>query len=249
MAKILVVDDRFTNREFLLTLLGYWNHQLLEASDGREALELTRTEHPDLVIADIIMPTMDGYEFVRQLRAEQAISQTPIIFFTAGFLEPEAQQLAAACGVNYLITKPCEPQELLDKINAALDNRAPLAMPEPDQHFEQDHRRILTDKLAAKVNELEELNTALKLRVEARLGELDVGAAQNRTIILLREELRRQRATSQLQLAESQRLILGNGQVETPAGTKLNILGFILAYAAGVFTLPLIPWIRLVFHF
>ncbi|TMH87341.1 MAG: response regulator [Betaproteobacteria bacterium] len=70
MAKILIVDDRPTNRQFLLTLLGYTGHRLLEAADGAEALDLARAERPDLVITDILMPTMDGYEFVQQLRAD-----------------------------------------------------------------------------------------------------------------------------------------------------------------------------------
>ena len=61
MATILIVDDRPTNRQFLLTLLGYTAHRLLEAADGAQALEVTRAERPDLVITDILMPTMDGY--------------------------------------------------------------------------------------------------------------------------------------------------------------------------------------------
>ena len=86
MATILVVDDRPLNREVLTTLLGYAGHRLLEAGDAVEGLALTRAEHPDLVIADILMPTMDGYEFVRQVRADPAIAQTPIVFYTAHYL-------------------------------------------------------------------------------------------------------------------------------------------------------------------
>src|SRR5689334_24827555 len=70
MATILIVDDYDINRELLVTLLGYRSHRLLEATDGLEALTLSRSERPDLAIADILMPTMDGYEFVRQLRAD-----------------------------------------------------------------------------------------------------------------------------------------------------------------------------------
>src|SRR5438094_10400787 len=90
VATILIVDDRPSNREFLVTLLGYRGHRLLQAADGAEGLPIARAEHPDLVIADILMPTMDGYEFVRQLRLEAAIANTPVIFCTAHFLEQEA---------------------------------------------------------------------------------------------------------------------------------------------------------------
>ncbi len=91
MATILIVDDRLANREFLVTLLGYAGHRLLQAADGAEALAIVRAEHPDLVIADILMPTMDGYEFVRRIRADPAIAATPVIFYTAHYHEREAR--------------------------------------------------------------------------------------------------------------------------------------------------------------
>ena len=73
MATILVVDDRPANREFLRTLLGYQSHRVLEAIDGAEALALVKSARPDLVISDILMPTMDGYEFVYRLRADPVL--------------------------------------------------------------------------------------------------------------------------------------------------------------------------------
>ncbi len=69
MATILVVDDLPDNRELLVDLLGDSGHEMRQAGNGAEALAMTIRHHPDLVIADILMPTMDGYEFVRQLRA------------------------------------------------------------------------------------------------------------------------------------------------------------------------------------
>src|ERR1700726_1669612 len=105
MATILIVDDRPANREYLTTLLGYGGHRLLQAADGAEALATARADHPDLVIADILMPTMDGYEFVRQLRADPAVAATPVIFFTAHYHEQEARALADACGVVHILTK------------------------------------------------------------------------------------------------------------------------------------------------
>jgi signal transduction histidine kinase/CheY-like chemotaxis protein len=120
MAKILIVDDRPTNRQFLLTLLGYTGHRLLEAADGAEALDLVRAEHPDLVITDILMPTMDGYEFVQDLRAEPDIASTQVIFYTATYSTPEAHLLAKACGVDTVLRKPSDPEEILAAVNRAL---------------------------------------------------------------------------------------------------------------------------------
>jgi len=59
--KILVLDDDAVNRQFLTALLGYHGYRLLEASSGSEALAVARTEHPDLIISDVLMPAMDGY--------------------------------------------------------------------------------------------------------------------------------------------------------------------------------------------
>ena len=73
MAVILIVDDGAANREYLAALLGYGGHRLLQAADGAEGLEFAKAERPDLVIADILMPTMDGYELVRQMRLDPAL--------------------------------------------------------------------------------------------------------------------------------------------------------------------------------
>ncbi len=120
MATILVVDDRASNRQFLTTLLGYGGHRLLEAANGAEALDLVRAERPDLVITDILMPNMDGYEFVQHLRSDPVLAPTPVIFHTATYSAPEARMLAQSCGVAIVLPKPCEPQEILAAVNKAL---------------------------------------------------------------------------------------------------------------------------------
>ena len=109
MAKVLVVDDRPLNRELLRTLLHYQQHEVLEAGEGREALSVARAHAPDLVITDILMPTMDGYEFVRQLRADTQLAETRLIFYTASYKTKEAHQMARVCRVEHLLFKPCEP--------------------------------------------------------------------------------------------------------------------------------------------
>ncbi|CAN7469018.1 EAL domain-containing protein [Pseudoduganella sp. LjRoot289] len=117
---ILIVDDRPTNRAFLLTLLGFTPHQLLEASDGAHALALARRERPDLVITDILMPTMDGYAFTQQLRADPQLADTPVIFFSATYSVHEMHAMAATCGVRTVLPKPSDPQTILDAVNQEL---------------------------------------------------------------------------------------------------------------------------------
>ncbi len=186
MAKILVVDDHPINRQLLLTLLGYSGHRLLEAGNGAEALELVRVACPDLVISDILMPTMDGYEFVRQLRADPAIAHTSIIFYTANYREREARALASTCGVSHILVKPCDPEDILRTVDAVLGRTQPTVAPPTLEEFDRQHLRLLTDKLNQKVTELEqevterrqaeeELRTAheqLEARVQERTAEL-----------------------------------------------------------------------------
>jgi diguanylate cyclase (GGDEF)-like protein/PAS domain S-box-containing protein len=121
MATILVVDDRPSNRQFLVTLLGYSGHALLEAADGAEALRLIASARPDLVITDILMPTMDGYEMVSRLRADPRLAATPVIFYTATYSEPQAMKLAASCGVHTVLPKPSDPDRILAAVDQALN--------------------------------------------------------------------------------------------------------------------------------
>jgi len=131
MAKILVVDDRAINREFLSTLLGYVEHEVIEATDGAEALDLARREHPDLIITDVLMPNMDGVELADRVHDDPTIADTPIIFYTATYRVPEASVLAESCRVAAVLAKPAEPQVILDAVAAALGTGpAPVLMPQ-----------------------------------------------------------------------------------------------------------------------
>src|SRR4051812_46732146 len=127
MAKILVVDDRRSNRDYLVTLLGYAGHTLLEAGDGARAFEMVRAERPDLVITDILMPTMDGFEFVNLLRRDAELAATNVIFHTATYSEPQAQALAHSCGVRTVLPKPSEPAAVLEAVGLALGVPQPVA--------------------------------------------------------------------------------------------------------------------------
>lgn len=172
MSKILVIDDRPSNRDYFVTLLGYGGHELIEAADGVSGLNLARKEKPDLIIVDIVMPEMDGYEFIRQLRSDPGIGGTPAIFHTANYLEDEVRRMADMCGVKYIIVKPSEPGEILEKVKAALAEHGPLVKPVKNEEFDREHLLMLTNKLSQKVNELEEANSSLERVVESRTTEL-----------------------------------------------------------------------------
>lgn len=184
MAKILVVDDQADNRLLVVTLIDSLGHQALEASDGAEALALVRAEHPDLVISDILMPTMDGYEFVRQLREDAALAATEVIFYSAHYREREARNLAKECGVSHVLVKPCEPQDILHAINQALGHVVQPTAPPDARTFGSQHLRLMTDTLSDKVLELEAANRRM-----AALTDLNLQLASEKSPALLLEKV------------------------------------------------------------
>lgn len=162
MSTILIVDPNPSDRREYTTLLGNYGHRLLEANDGNEALELARAELPDLVITSIIMPHMDGFTLVRRLRAEPLLTGVPVIFQTANYRESEIQRLAQASGVQHILAKPVEPQEILRAVSETLRRpTTPSRLPQTGQ-LQREHLQLLADKLYQKVSELEQVNDRLR---------------------------------------------------------------------------------------
>ena len=108
MATLLVVDDDAPSREFMRTLLTYRGHRVEQASDGDLALAMAARRPPDVVITDVLMPGLDGYELARALRGEPATRHIPIVFNTAHYGPREIRSLADACGVRDVILKPAQ---------------------------------------------------------------------------------------------------------------------------------------------
>ncbi|HEX4243314.1 MAG TPA: response regulator [Steroidobacteraceae bacterium] len=163
MATVLVVDDNAVNRKLLVTLLSGDGHLTLEASDGLEGLQLARAHRPQLVISDIVMPTMDGYGFVRAMRADPTLRLTPVIFYTAHYHEREAHTLAQACGVVHVVVKPSPAAELLrivEQVMAGIRESVPDPLPDD---FDREHLRLVTDKLTERAATL----SAFRARFEA----------------------------------------------------------------------------------
>jgi diguanylate cyclase (GGDEF)-like protein len=162
MATILIVDPSQSDRRMYITLLGNFGYRLLEASDGAEGLELARTELPDLIISSIIMPKLDGFTLVRRLREEPLLAAVPVIFQTANYLESEVSKLAHASGVQHVLAKPTEPQEILRVVHQALKQpTVPARLPQTGQ-LQREHLQLLADKLYQKVAELEKANNRLR---------------------------------------------------------------------------------------
>ncbi len=165
MALILIVDDDLYSRQLYVSLLTPFGHQVIEASDGKEGLEQARARKPDLIISDILMPTMNGYEFVTSLRNIPALERIPVIFHSASFLDRETRTLGASCGVSLFILKPCEPERALTIVNQALGIEAGIPMT-PAQSIEK--KEVIPLLIDAFFKKGKELN-AVSLRLAALL--------------------------------------------------------------------------------
>ena len=173
MATILIVDDVSANREVLVTLLRYHGHHMLEAANGGEGLATVRAEHPDLVITDVLMPVIDGFEFVKQLRLDPATRGIRVVFYTAYYVDRDARALAVSSGVSDILAKPAEAPEVLKIVERALEGESPAAMssdvvPLP-KAFDREHLRLVTDKLSEKAADLGTANARLKALIDIGL--------------------------------------------------------------------------------
>jgi two-component system, cell cycle response regulator DivK len=117
--RILVVEDQEDNRQILRDLLGNAGYDLVEAENGEEALAALAKQRPDLILMDIQLPIMDGYEATRRIRADPEMKGIPIIAVTSYALAgDEAKALAIGC--TAYITKPYSPRALLAKVREYL---------------------------------------------------------------------------------------------------------------------------------
>ena len=117
--KILLVDDSATVLMMEKMLLGKQPYDLLVAKDGSEGVGMAQAEHPDLILMDVVMPRMDGFEAVRRIRLDEALRTTPVIMVTTRG-EPVNVEKGYTSGCSDYITKPIDGVELLTKIRSYL---------------------------------------------------------------------------------------------------------------------------------
>src|SRR3989344_7918655 len=103
MQKILVVDDDFQSREVYLELFRSKGYEVIPADDGLEGLELALKSRPDLVFTGIIMPRMDGFEFIRNLRVNITTAKVPVIMFSHLGREEDRQKAKSLAGVEFMV--------------------------------------------------------------------------------------------------------------------------------------------------
>ena len=118
-AKVLVVDDEVYILHILDFILGAENYDVITAMNGEQALEKVREEKPDLIVLDIMMPKLDGYETCRLIKSDPKTKAIPVILLTAKGREVD-QKLGREVGASDYITKPFSPSKLIDRVQSIL---------------------------------------------------------------------------------------------------------------------------------
>ena len=112
---LLLVEDNEDNRIIYSTLLRHLGYEVVEAYDGLQAVELARTRHPDLILMDISIPQMDGWEATRVLRSDPSTHAIPIVALTAHALDDDRER-AAQVGFSSYLAKPVEPRAVVAEV-------------------------------------------------------------------------------------------------------------------------------------
>jgi len=148
---LLVVDDVPDILELLNAMLKFKGYRVLTARNGQEALEVIERERPALIIADILMPKMDGFTLVNRLRLNPQTRDIPVIFLSATYVAPEDKAFALTIGVTRFIEKPVEIESFLPMIAEYLKQGPPASLePLNEYDFYTGYRKRLEVKLKQK---------------------------------------------------------------------------------------------------
>jgi PAS domain S-box-containing protein len=178
--KVLVVDDEADARYLIATLLKGHGHEVVEAEDGIDALEKARRESVDIIVSDVLMPRMDGYQLCREWKSDPELSKIPFIFYSATYTEPADEQFAANLGADAYYIKPQDPDVLVGLIEEQLrlhrDKATPprVAVTTEETAVLREYNERLVAKLEQKVTETAEANTSLQQTLEVLSEEVDV---------------------------------------------------------------------------
>jgi len=171
--KVLVVDDSRSDRKVIRYNLEWHGCQVIEASNGRQGLEVAGTERPDLIVSDCLMPVMDGFEFLHELNKLTELRAIPFVFYSAAYTGSKEVELAYALGARAFLEKPKSPDEFWEEVGRVMAAESAggkaagsLREDEPLESYSQ----LVAGKLEEKVRALSEMNESI-LRLNAELEQ------------------------------------------------------------------------------
>lgn len=198
--RVLIVDDDPAGRYLVRSIVLSRGHEVSEAADGEEALVAARKQRPDIVITDILMPKMDGYQLCRAWKSDPELLSVPIVFYTASYTDPADERFAQSLGADGFWRKPTDPDVLLASLEelAGASGARVTRQPEMTDETEilQEYSSRLVNKLEEKAAGLEKANAELRRAMEI-LGE-EVAVKANLIAELNADVLERKRVEDAL---------------------------------------------------
>ncbi|MBN2425919.1 MAG: response regulator [Calditrichaceae bacterium] len=151
--KILIVDDKEENIYLLNSLFSGNGFEVINAHNGKEALDLLSEHQCDIIISDILMPVMDGFELCRQIKSNSKLKNIPFVFYTATYTDKKDEEFALSLGASLFITKPQEPDVFLKKIRRLMEDvsKGNIITRKPIIHKEKDVFKLYNERLIKKI--------------------------------------------------------------------------------------------------
>jgi hypothetical protein len=172
------VDDNAENRYLMETILRSRGYEVVSAENGIEALQKLKQFRADLIVSDILMPQMDGFQFCREVKEQPELRGIPFIFYTATYTDPKDEELCLSLGAARFMIKPVEPEELLAAVDKVFEEHktgktnTPAQAPEEEQVYLKTYNSRLIGKLERKVAQLEAVSRDLQAAIEEKEREL-----------------------------------------------------------------------------
>jgi PAS domain S-box-containing protein len=166
--KILIVDDNPENIDMMMIMLRSNNYSVTPASNGQEALEKLNSGEFDLIISDILMPVMDGFQFCRECKKDAQLSKISFIFYTATYIDEKDEEFALALGARKFMRKPQEPEVFLNLVKEVIEGNgneknSPNLSTKPE---EKEILKLYNERLIAK---LEKKNLDLENEIASHI--------------------------------------------------------------------------------
>ncbi len=164
--RILIVDDVDESLELLKEVFEAMDYIVLTANNGVEALKVLNDEKVDVIISDVLMPKMDGFQFCREVKKQERLKDIPFIFYTANYTDPEDEKFGLSLGADAYLIKPIDIQVLINTVEKMIQKKRTADATEvssiDDVQYLREYNTVLIRKLEDKMYELERANEMLR---------------------------------------------------------------------------------------
>lgn len=188
--KILSVDDKSENLYMLEALLRGHGHEVDSASDGHRALQLADCGRYDLIISDILMPRMDGFQLCRELKKDERLRNIPFIFYTATYTDPRDAAFAMSLGADRFLVKPLEPEIFIKTIEEVVAQKTETKPAKPSEADSEDEAIYLKEYNARLITKLEKKMLDLEAANRALIDDIEDRERSARERLRLEDKLR-----------------------------------------------------------